>query len=215
MNEIATYVQTVVALIVGGFAWFLYDRKKRDNKKNVANSILLEVRAAEDAIVKIKEAVKKDNLDIDVSVMSNESWSENKYLFVRNFDEDEWNLISDFYDKSSLIDEAIKYNKSFFASNAEQIRINKQKALAGYADEAVKEAIDKGDASKTEELKELFNLKAKAFDLLYMEIAKEYLYNPVKPIEDTKLYLSNLSNLTTASVGTKLKKMAGVNKKPS
>jgi len=210
MNDpiVATYVQTVVTLIVGALAYIIYRIQKSDFKRDAANSLLLEIQSGENAISKVRDALSKDHLDVDVSIMPSESWSKNKHLFVRNFDKDEWESISDFYNKSSLLDQAIKYNKTAFASDVEQIRTNKQRVLATYAEEAVKEATYSKETVNGEQLQETYNLKAKTFDKLYMDKQGEFSYTPQKPKNDARLYLTDMPKLTTSSVGIKLKKIA-------
>ena len=209
----AVYIQTLITLLVGAVAWIVYRLQKNDHKKDAANAILLEIQSGEDAIRKVRDAVHKEHLDIDISVLPSESWSKYKQLFVRDFDKDEWEMVSDFYNKAPLIDQAISYNKTAFASDVEQIRTNKQRVLASYAEEAVREvtfAQDNKEKVDTEQVKENYKLKAVAFDSLYMDQQVEFQYKPVKPINDVKLYLADFPKLTTSTVGTKLKKLAGL-----
>lgn len=214
MNEavIATYVQTAVTLLVGTIAYLIYKIQKSDNKRDAANSLLLEIQSGENAISKVRDALNQDHLDVDVSVMPSESWSKNKHLFVRDFDKDEWESISDFYNKSSLLDQAISYNKTAFASDVEQIRTNKQRVLATYAEEAVKEATYSTETVNADQLQGTYDLKAKTFDKLYMNKQGEFSYTPQKPKNDAKLYLTDMTKLTTSSVGIKLKKIAKLDK---
>lgn len=207
---LAIHIQTAVTLLVGAVAWIIYKVQKRENKKDAANSILLEIRSAEDAISKVRDAIHKEHLDVDVSVLPSESWSAYKHLFVRDFDRDEWDSISDFYNKAALIDDAIKYNKTAFVGDVEQIRTNKQRVLATYAEDVVKEATYGNDDVNLQQLQETYDVKAKIFDKLYMDKQKEFHYTPVKPINDVKLYLADLPKLSTNSVGLKLKKLTGV-----
>jgi hypothetical protein len=210
----AVYVQTFVTLIVGLLAWVIYKAQKREYKKDAANAILLEIQSGEDAIKKIRDAIQKEHLDIDVSVLPSESWSTYKHMFVSDFDKDEWDMISDFYNKSPLIDEAIKYNKTAFASDVEQIRTNKQRVLATYAEEAVREVTfnvtKEGEEVDTRQIEETYKAKAGAFDRLYMDQQRDFQYKPIKPINDVKLYLTDFPKLTTSTVGTKLKSLAGL-----
>lgn len=212
-NEVlAIYVQTFITLIVGLLAWIIYQTQKKEHKKDAANAILLEIQSGEDAIKKVRDAVHKEHLDIDVSVLPSESWSTYKHMFVRDFDKDEWDMISDFYNKSPLIDAAIKYNKTAFASDVEQIRTNKQRVLATYAEEAVREVTfnKENEEVDTKQIEETYKAKAGAFDRLYMDQQRDFQYKPLKPINDVKLYLTDFPKLTTSTVGTKLKSLAGL-----
>ncbi len=213
-NVIAIYIQTGVTALVGVLAWVVYLAQKKDKKREAANSILLEIQGSESAVTKVKDAIQKEHLDIDVSVLPMESWSANKHLFVRDFDQDEWSSITDFYNKAFLIDEAIRYNKTAFANDVEQIRTNRQRVLAKYAEEVIDAVTDDAKNNNgvvqlnTQELETTYDLKAKAFDRMYMNKQGEFSYKPQKPINDVKLYLTDFPKLTTSSIGIKLKKIA-------
>jgi hypothetical protein len=200
--------QTFVTLLAGIIAYIVYVRQKQDSKKDAANSLLLEIQHAERSIARAKDHIRKGNLDVDLEILQVNSWSTQKHLFSRDFDKDEWDAITEFYNKANLLDEAIKYNSKGFGGDVEQIRANKQRILADFT----KDAIDKMGSSKeltTESVLQEFSNKAELFDKLYMDKQGAYAYNPTKPINDAKTYLEDLGNLSTTSVGTKLKRLAG------
>lgn len=206
---IAIYVQTGVTLLVGGFAVWLYRKQKHDFKKDVAKAILLEVQGGEQVVAKIRDAVRNNNLDIDLSVLQSESWSKNKHLFVRDFDNDEWEIVSEFYNKATLLDDAIRYNKATFADDVEQIRANKQRIFAEYASDVVNDYRDGDDVNAAQKL---FEIKSRVFDVIYMSKQDDFAYKPMKYLNDAKMYLEDFPKLTTSSVGTKLKVMSGLSK---
>ncbi|HEU5004662.1 MAG TPA: hypothetical protein VFT49_01070 [Candidatus Saccharimonadales bacterium] len=200
----------IVTLAVGSAAYFVYKKQQKDHKKDAANIILLEIQNAEREIKKVKSSIANEQLKQDLQVMPLESWSKYKYLFVRDFDRDEWDAISDFYSRCLLIDEAVKYNNSAFWDDVAQIRVNKQRALAYYA----KTAVDELDTSPEDDVKAEYIRKSDAFNLFYADLERQgkFGYAPVKPINDTKLYLDDLQiNLSQTTVGTKLKQLAKVN----
>ena len=197
-------IGSVTTLLVGLFAFGVYLWQKYDNKKDAANIILLEIKNAERALRKVKNSLSKEILEADIVVMPEDSWSKHRYLFVRNFDRDEWDLITDFYAKCKLIDESIRYNNSAFLNDVEQIRANKQRVLADYTKEHVK--LENTD----DEIRDFMEITDK-FDTVYMKRQDTFMYLPVKPVNDAKLYLSGISiSLSQSSVGTKLKKIARI-----
>lgn len=198
-------LQTITTLLVGTLAWLVYVKQKRDAKVDEARSIVLEIQNAESALSKVRDAVKSGHLDVDVRVLQSESWSVSKRLFVRDFDRDEWDLISDFFNRAALIDDAIRYNKTAFASDVEQIRTNKQATFARFAADVVEKL--QGSES-VDEIQKNYELKAKAFDGLYMNNQEDFQYKPLKPLNDVKLYLDGMSNLSASVVGLKFKKIA-------
>lgn len=199
--------QTLITFTVGLTAFGIYFQQKRDYKQNAAKAIVLEIQNAEKVIARVRDSVRNGRLEVDQTVMLSASWNQHKHLFSKDFDKDEWDEITEFYNKSRLLDEAIKYNSLAFANDVDQIRANKQRVLADYA----KELLDKStnnQGQKTEDLLLQFNQKLSAFDQIYMNKQGEFAYAPQKPINDAKIYLEDLKKITTSSLGTKLKRIA-------
>jgi len=209
----SNFIIAFITLLVGSVAWIIYRKQQRDHKKDAANIVLLEIQNAERVLRQVKESLRNGALPENLFTMQTESWSEYKYLFVRNLDRDEWDTITDFYDKCNLYDEAVKYNNSFFQKNEEQIRINTQRILANFAKDytvQIYKLNTKEDEAKGK-LKQEFQNLGEQFQTIYMEKQGIFAYNPSKPINDAKVYLDGLSiNLSQTSVGTKLKKIADI-----
>ncbi len=201
----------LITLIVGAVAFVIFFLQKFDHKKDAANILLLEIQNAERAIKKIQENLAKEQLASDIFLMPSESWTRYKYLFLRNFDRDEWDSVEDFYNKCRLIDEDIRYNNSAFWSDVEQIRANKQRILADYSRDAVKEINSEKDVIKHADILEEYKKRTEKFDELYMERQGIFGYNPKKPINDAKQHMIGLThNLSQTAVGLKLKKIARI-----
>jgi len=199
--------QTIVTFLVGLVAFAVYWKQKQDYKKGAANEILLEVQNAERVINRIKESLRREQLEVDYKIIPSDSWGKYQHLFVRDFDRDEWDAITDFYTKSILLDNAVKYNGLSFANDVEQIRINRQRILADVASEIINEATTTQEVNP-EELLTKFNNKVKVFDNLYMSKQGEYAYAPQKPILDAKVYIQDLKNVSTTTIGMKLKRLS-------
>lgn len=195
--------QTIITLIVGMSALYVYQKQKADYKSNAANSILIEIQNAESVIDRARESVRRERLEIDSVVMPTNSWNKYKQIFSKDFDRDEWDAISQFYNKCMRLDESIKYNSSAFANDVEAIRSNRQRILADY----VKELLSIGSEKTPEQALNEFNQKANIFDKVYMSKQGEYAYAPVKPLNDAKIYLEDLRPLSTTTIGQKLKAM--------
>lgn len=208
-------ITSVITIIVGLVAIGVYIWQKHDNKKLAANAILFEIKNAERSIKEARNNLKKDFLSEELFTMKYESWSKYRHLFVKDFDRDGWDTITDFYNKCQLFDEAVTYNKTFFQKNEEQIRINKQRVVADYTKEAV-DAIsqvnddDPGKEEMAVKITEEFIDKTKRFDATYMGRQDLVMYNPQKPINDAKIYLADLKLISNTSIGTKLKKVAKI-----
>jgi hypothetical protein len=89
----------IVTLAVGSIALFIYWKRRLDNKRDIASIILLEIKNAERLLKDEKEQFIKSNEESIGTelLMPVESWSKNKYLFVRDLDRDEWDTITEFY----------------------------------------------------------------------------------------------------------------------
>lgn len=201
------YLDAIVTFLVGTVAIYIYKKQKIDNKRDAANSILLEIQHAERSIDKIKDFIKKGSLDVDVVILQADSWVANKHLFSRDFDKDEWDSITEFYEKAKLLDQAVSYNHLGFSSDVEQIRTNKQRVLADFTKDLVNEL---GTAQEGAFPEIISNYKSKIdiFDQQYMEQQGKFAYNPQKPVDDAKTYISEIKKLTTSSVGQKLKRIS-------
>jgi len=205
----SNFFQTIVTLAVGLIAYIVYSRQRNDYKKDAANALLLEIQHAERSIARAKDHIRKDNLDVDLEILQVNSWPAHKHLFSRDFDKDEWDAITAYYNNAQLLDRAIKYNSLGFSNDVEQIRANKQRVLADFTKETIdKMATEPGTSA--EDALQAFNKQMELFDKLYMEKQGKYAYKPNKPINDAKIYLEDLQPISTTSVGTKLKKLADV-----
>lgn len=204
----ANIIQSVITLLVGGFAIGLYIKQKIDEKQNAARIILIEVQNAEQELEKIRETLRKNTLDIDAFCMPNNSWQKYYHLFSKELDRTEWDAISDFYRRATMIDQAIKYNNSLFANDVEEIRGNKQRMLADYVNEVIKEASVPNQ--NTEVLSKNFNERIKIFDQIYMSKQGEFAYRPQKPIDDARIYIEGINKISLTSIGQKLKKIAKI-----
>ena len=197
----SSFFIALITLIAGLVALYIYKRKQWDNKEDAANIILLEIQNAERQLKQVRENIKKDILEENFYVMKTESWNKYKYLFVRNFDRDEWDIIAEFYHKCQLFDAAVSHQSSFFQKNEEQLRINMQKVTSSY----IKDIVEETDQKR----RELLLAKATEFQNEYLKHPDLTLYSPQKPLNDVKLYLENWNiNLLQTTIGIKLKRMA-------
>lgn len=205
----------LVTLIVGTAAYIIYRLQKRDEKREAANIVLLEIQGAERKLQQIKKSLSKEpaTLPNDLRLMPTENWSRFNYLFIKDFDRDEWDALTEFYNKCQLIDETIKYNNAAFWDDVEQIRSNKQRLLADYANEATKKlegTVDNVTEKDAETIKSFDDITEK-FDKVYMGKQGRFGYTPQKTLDDAKLYISEINlRISQSNVGTKLKKLANI-----
>lgn len=205
----------IITLLAGLVALFIYFKQKDDEKKDIAKILFIEITNAEN-ILKTAKVNLDNSLPSDFALstksMPTESWSKNKYLFVREFDRLEWDEITEFYNKAELFDQAVEHNKSLFRRNEEQIRINLDRMLAIFTQE---NPIDVSIIDTNLKEKKKWENFQKTIDKFYYQFMRgifpNYFYRPDKPINDAKLYLSNINlQISSSTVCIKLKKLANI-----
>ena len=200
-------LQTIVTLIAGLIALYIYTRQRRDNKKAAANSIFLEIQHVERCIPKAKEAVRRGDLNnLNFNILREDAWSKYSQMFSTDFDNDEWETITDFYQTARQLDNAITESNDAFGKDVSQIRINKQRIIANIT----KDVIDGASGDDTETILQNYNQKLDVFDKLYMSRQGEFAYTPAKHKNDAEKCLEDLQKISITSIGTKLKKIIGV-----
>jgi len=205
----------VVALGVGAAAYSVYKKQKRDAKRDAANVILLEIESAEKQLQLINQTQSSGTLAENIYLMKSSTWDENRYMFVRDFDSNEWDKITDFYNKCLQYDASVAYNNTFFGNNVEKVQNQVLRVLAKYADSYSDKLVDAKSPQERKLLKREYEEKKNRFIETYGVIENEegfpppYFYNPMKPVNDAKAVLGAIeTNLSLTSVGIKLKRMA-------
>lgn len=202
----STFFQTLVTLLVGLIALFIYRKQKKDSKQAAANSVFLEIQHIERSIPKVKDAVRSGSLNhLDLSLLREDAWSKYSSLFSADFDKDEWEVITDFYQNARLLDESIRQSSKSFNEDIVQIRINKQRMLADIA----KDTID-NPAPDSKSTVEQYNTKVEVLDKLYMSRQDDFAYTPVKYVNDAKKCLEDLDRISITNIGLKFKKIIGL-----
>lgn len=210
----SNFFMAIVTLGVGTAAYVIYRLQKRDKKREKANIILLEIQGAERKLQQIKKSLSKEpTLPNDLRLLPTENWSQYNYLFIKDFDRDEWDSLTEFYSKCQLLDETIKYNNAAFWNDVEQIRSNKQRLLADYAYKAtidLEGTVDNMTDKDADTIKSFDDLTEK-FDKVYMGKQGRFSYTPQKTLDDAKLYIGEINlRISQSHVGTTLKKLANV-----
>ncbi len=204
----------LVALGVGVAAYSVYRRRRRDVKRDAANVILLEIESAEQQLQAVNQtqAQLPDTLPETIFLMKNSSWEKYRYHFVRDFDRNEWDKITDFYDKCRRYDEAVVYNNSLFKANHRNWASNLYRVLAEYAREHADKMVEAKDNDKPA-LEDAYINRRKTLIETYTNVDEKhtYFHNPIKPVNDAKAVLSTIeTNLSLTSVGIKLKRLAAI-----
>jgi len=136
------YVSAGVTFLVGLVALFVYQKQKRDHKKDAANILIIEIESAERQLQAIQEGAAPKTLKENQFLMPSASWATYRHLFARDFSLREWDIVTDFYNRCKQFDEAVQYNSTFFRHDVEAYRISLNQALAQAALEVAKHIDD-------------------------------------------------------------------------
>ena len=113
----STFFISLVTGAVGSVAIVKYFKQRNDYKKDVAKSILQEIRWAENIIGKYKEF---RNYKFTQKIIPTNSWANNMHLFVDNLTPDQIDKIGDFYSTGEYLDTIVnKISNVQFDKNAE------------------------------------------------------------------------------------------------
>lgn len=202
----STFLQTLVTFVVGLVAFVIYFLQKLDKKRTAALMLLLEIQQVEGAAQSAREYIRQGDLEsIDTRLLQSDTWDQNKHLFTKLFDKDEWDVVTRFYNTARLLDSTILHSHAGFNAEVEQIRANRQLQFAEITRVAAQQIAD--GKNKIIVMKE-FQDKIKFFDELYMIQQNQLRYRPQKLADDAQRYLSELTTISTTSVGQKLKKIS-------
>ena len=122
----------IVGLIVGFIAPFIalyvYKETKRNEKKNAATIVVMDIRHAEQVVLSILE---KNTVDMwTKEVLFENNWSKYKHLFVSDFSYDDFAMINQFFDSCMEMSHARRRLREIFSANLdEKARIFQQKIL--------------------------------------------------------------------------------------
>lgn len=202
-----------VTFVVGFVAYRVYAKQKRDAKRDAANIILLEIEDAERQLEKVNVDRPFTGADEDdVYLMKSASWDEYKYLFVRDFDRNEWDKITAFYTRCQAYDQSVSFNKKSREHNQREVRVNLQRILADHA----KKYIDDGLKDAATTVGENAQLRTQVYEAVreaYIELlvgdkSSIFTYTPMQSEKEAKRALGAIeTSLSLTSVGTKLKDM--------
>lgn len=225
MLELIALIQAVITFLVGVFIFVLYIWQKTDAKRTAARIIAVEISGAEDRIKALKVKFS-DSEGSDIGrdlVLSTNSWSAYRHLFIKDLTDKQWRKVGDFYDDCEVLNEAVKENNSFFGYNSQAIRSARYEAASAFVTKAIND-IEAGQFSITQpdgtqviaptaeqEIKNRINLELSAFNQILEESLNNanVHYNPKKPINDTDRTLKYIdTGLSDSDVGIKLRRVA-------
>jgi hypothetical protein len=183
-------VNGVITLFVGGVALLVYWLSKRNEKRNAATIIIMDVRHAESVVTSILERgfVDKDTKD----VLTENNWKKYKHLFASDFSQDDFVSFNRFFESCAEMSDARNRLKEIFYSglNAKAV-IMQEKVLS---------------------ISELESVEGKAErDKIISQINKEFcVFDPSEPRDRIMKSLQLMGRLSNTVAFEKLKSKAGI-----
>ncbi len=185
------YLNSIVTLIVGLSAYFVYYASKKHAKESAANIIIMDIRHAEQIVQNILE---KGFVDIWTrEVLLENNWSKYKHLFVKDFGQDDFASFNRFFDSCvEMSDARMRIRDTFYISLNAKAEILQQK-LADVEEPMSSTGIEKRN-------------------LILNQINQENLiFEPVEPRDRMMRHLQMMGKLSNTVAFEKLKIKAGVN----
>lgn len=187
----SNFFQTIVILLTGLMALVIYFVNKTSEKKDAARIIINEIRLAEKAIVEIKNSKMITELSV---ILPNNTWQFKKHLFLKNLDQDELDLINDFYYKCA---HAERYRKLVY-----DIRNNAINTKASYLQQKLVDSMYESCKSEKD------NYAAIKKMLIDKANNETWLFTPNTPMESIIQYIENITPISPTNVGKVIKKIA-------
>jgi hypothetical protein len=192
------YSQSVITLVVGTFAFFLYKKQKSDEKINAARIIFLEIRNAEVKLDEATSLIDREMKDFP-SLLSQNSWNKYSHLFASNFEQSELEEINRFYSNCESLQEMIDKDNNFFWLNAEY---RTQVVQSGLFDNI------RTNYKEGEEADEKVKRNQEKVKLLDEFVSDWYSYTPSKTLNKIRIGINRTRKVTTNPTGEKLKRFA-------
>lgn len=108
-------INSVVTFIVGLAAFVVYWLKKREEKRNAATIIVMDIRHAEQVVLSILEKGKVDNYL--KNILSENNWAKYKHLFASSLSSDDFAAFNRFFDSCVEISDATKRMREILYAN--------------------------------------------------------------------------------------------------
>lgn len=182
-------------LTIGG-AIYLYLRAKRESKQQIATLLVSDIRNADSALKIIRDSISAPVKTIpELTVLPENNWKKFSYLFSRDLDEDEINLINKYFSNLERINYIVDQHNNLFL-----LQISSRMNALQFSNMSII------SSSKSEEEAK------KAVDELDSKFGSGNISNsPYEPkgfYTNLERYLPEIPNILTSSAGKKLKKIS-------
>lgn len=132
-SKIKNHTEAVATLVSVAVVLLIYDQGIREEKRNAARILILEIKGAERAL----REVQRNNYIVNplTFILPTESWSKFQHYFVKDLTNDQLIEVSEFYNSCATAQKALDRMKNVLpVANEEKIRLTQQ-ALLKFAQE--------------------------------------------------------------------------------
>ena len=181
-----------VGFVAATVAFWVYRKTKKDEKREAAVLIFLEILDAEKRVDILKRGsnIKPDEFH---QILPSDNWENNKHLFVDILDSNDYSLINNFYFDCHQIDKSIS-----MLSISKQLDF-KENAMHSTLSQIAREADGK---------KETFEeTKKKFLDVIESDI---YMFPPRAATDIINRSITNFQLISQLSAGDKIKRIAKI-----
>lgn len=186
-----------LSLIIGLSAYVVYKLERQNEVKKSATIVLLALRQAEKTISIVKET---RNIDPRTQrLLRDDSWSAHNHLLANYFDQDELELIDQFFKNCALVDRMLEQLDTHPQVQERVLEIQKMLCKMAYDSSTSDNSSDKNSCDVYRNKKDIF---------LNVMKQEETIINPKGPQEMLKARLGDLLPVTTTTAGNKLKRLA-------
>ena len=183
--------QSLVILVTATFIFAVYFISKKNEKREAAIILLDEIRSAEKAIDEIRRNRIISELNV---IMPANSWVKYKHLFAKELSQDEFALITQFYNSC---EHAEKYRRIIYDILNDSVLEKAKYVQARLIDLMAEEVINETD---------LYNRRRTS--LIDRANEEDWLFEASRPKEEMLSYLTNIQFITPVTCGEKLRKIS-------
>ena len=193
MEFLENNITSLVTIFVGTFAFIVYLLQQQNARQVAARIIWLEIMATEKKITEIKvNGISSDTK----TVLRNISWFTMRHLIISKFDNDEINLLDEFYAGAEIIESARKS----LVDTRDNTLLSKSTAVQNELMSNIMANIENQEA-----------LNKNRDKFIHLANAEGFSFDPDGPVMVANKELERIRFISGASAGTKLKNIAKIN----
>jgi hypothetical protein len=196
----SNFVIALVTSVVGSVAIYIYVKQRSDEITNAARIVFLELKESEKELKKlIDHKVRTDGSDFPqeniIRLLQNRAWSKYSHLFIKNFNNDEYQQLDEYFRKCDIIEKYFEKQHNFFWIATEE-RARQKESIGA------KLAYDNHTMAASE-----FKTKVETIGNLY--ISNTANYAPKGITNEINRQLDSITVQSVTPLWAKLKELAG------